>query len=183
MAFNPTEQYSEYLADYVKTNEKIQSNWAAHLEQERLGGLKVPDVFTFTSAGAPDSHDSYNKRFALYIIENYPEAHEEAALRYPAHVRELQAAIERRKKIALSGQVRVLRVLKQSKARYAQGIDVGDTITVRINLVRTAGSRGLYALQADLYKNDELTPYVHTSQNELMKLFNIFELEDLGEDL
>lgn len=76
----------------------------------------------------------------------------------------------------LSNRYKVVRVKRKSKARYAFA-SVGDVITITC-LLRdtTGGSNGNYALDFEV-KVGYTTGIV--SQNEVTKLFDIYELEEI----
>ena len=73
--------------------------------------------------------------------------------------------------------VSVFQVIQQnrkSKARYADGVKVGDVIKVEMTLRNTTGaSNGNYALYFNLFRKVdgefETTPFAKVSQNELPK--------------
>lgn len=79
------------------------------------------------------------------------------------------------KEIVLTGNYVVSDILKNSKARYAEGVEVGDQIKFVLEMIKTSGaSRGNYALKSDVYVNGTLKAKI--SQNEYYKLLDIFEL-------
>ena len=79
------------------------------------------------------------------------------------------------KEIVLTGNYVVSDILKNSKARYAKGVEVGDQIKFVLKMAKTSGaSRGNYALMSDVYVNGVYQSTI--SQNEYYKLLYIFEL-------
>lgn len=79
------------------------------------------------------------------------------------------------KEIVLTGNYVVSDILKNSKARYAKGVKVGDQMKFVLKMVKTSGaSRGNYALMSDMYVNRVFKTQI--SQNEYYKLLDIFEL-------
>lgn len=79
------------------------------------------------------------------------------------------------KEIVLTGNYVVSDILKNSKARYAHGIKIGDNIKFVLEMTKTSGaSRGNYSLMSDMYVNRVLKTKI--SQNEYYKLLDIFEL-------
>ena len=76
------------------------------------------------------------------------------------------------KEIVLTGNYVVSKILKESKARYAKGVKVGDEIEFVLELAKTSGaSRGNYAL---MYVNGVYQSTI--SQNEYYKLLDVIEL-------
>lgn len=84
-----------------------------------------------------------------------------------------------RKQIAtLNAKFEVMSVLKNSKARYAVNIREEDIIELSLLLKDTrGGSSGNYALMFEVKKADGSV--ATASQNEVTKLFDIFELRQL----
>lgn len=79
------------------------------------------------------------------------------------------------KEIVLTGNYVVSDILKNSKARYAEGVEVGDQIKFVLEMTKTSGaSKGNYSLMSDMYVNRVLKTKI--SQNEYYKLLEIFEL-------
>lgn len=77
--------------------------------------------------------------------------------------------------ITLTGNYVVSDILKNSKARYAHGVKVGDQIEFVLEMTKTSGaSKGNYSLMSDVYVNGVLKTRI--SQNEYYKLLEIFEL-------
>lgn len=70
----------------------------------------------------------------------------------------------------------VMKVLRKSKARYAAGINIGDTVTINTEIVDTTGGSGgrNYSLSFDLYVNGVY--HTSMSQNEVPKFEEIFML-------
>lgn len=70
---------------------------------------------------------------------------------------------------------RVVGQNRRSKARYAEGVEVGDIIKAEMNLRSTTGaSNGNYALGFSLFRKvgEEFVHYANVSQNELPKGFS-----------
>lgn len=83
--------------------------------------------------------------------------------------------------IELAGEYLVNKVLKKSKARYAEGIESGDKLKFVLEMVSTTGaSSGNYVLYADLYVNNKLKSNI--SQNEFYKLLQIFDLSVINNE-
>lgn len=79
------------------------------------------------------------------------------------------------KPIKLTGVYKVDKVLKKSKARYAEGIVEDDVIKFELEMVNTTGaSNGNYVLYADMYVNGNLK--CNISQNEFWRLASIMDL-------
>ena len=79
------------------------------------------------------------------------------------------------KSVVLTGNYVVSKILKESKARYAKGVRVGDEIEFVLELAKTSGaSRGNYALMSDVYVNGVYQSTI--SQNEYYKLLDVIEL-------
>lgn len=71
---------------------------------------------------------------------------------------------------------KVIEILKKSKARYANGIKVGDT--VKFEMGQLGGRRGdkLYSTDITMFVNEECLTTV--TQGEFPKVLQIFELEE-----
>ena len=79
------------------------------------------------------------------------------------------------KEIVLTGNYVGSDILKNSKARYAHGVKIGDKIEFVLEMTKTSGaSKGNYSLMSDMYVNRVLKTKI--SQNEYYKLLEIFEL-------
>lgn len=79
--------------------------------------------------------------------------------------------------VKLTGEYKVIKVLKKSKARYAKGINPGDVIRFELEMVNTSGaSNGNYVLYADMYVNGVLLTAV--SQNDFHRLTRILDLSE-----
>lgn len=77
--------------------------------------------------------------------------------------------------VTLRGNYVVSEILKNSKARYADGVKVGDKIEFVLEMVKSSGARqGNYSLMSDMYVNGILKAKI--SQNEYYKLLEIIQL-------
>lgn len=82
-----------------------------------------------------------------------------------------------------SGKYRVVDFLRQSKARYATGIHIGDILEFRLDLIPTGGgANGNYALNIAIFVNG--VKKAVCTQNEVFAIFHpkfkpIFQLEEV----
>lgn len=68
-----TKEYIDYLVDYIKSNNEINEDWETTVYEERKFGLKLPYISSYISHHYPVPNDSFDRLFALYLIDKYPE--------------------------------------------------------------------------------------------------------------